>query len=342
MLKVLAALVGLACVLTFSAEVWRSSHQSPPYYERYAHRAQIKNERQTEKKWEWGHADPGVTFVTFCLVLVAGVQAALFIIQLRYMRTGLRDAEIAAKAATMTANAVVDNERPWVGPITTSSKQITPGQFIDATVVIQNSGHTPALDMRAAFKGSIKSKTVSPDEPDIARAPPKALFPNVPDWYYPFSKNLILSREDFDAIRDGDKIVWIIGRIEYLDNRRGHRYTNICTRWDQSRGVFVPHETGNDATKSESGLSGPAVASACRGRFVGWEYLMSITDRVSEWLQRQQGKSFCDACIATQLGLQGRRAVWRASKFLAARNGFQRGKGPCPVCHKNRIVIRAV
>ena len=40
---------------------------------------------------------------------------------------------------------------------------------------------------------------------------------------------------------------------------------------------------------------------------------MSITQRVREWLEQHRGKSFCDACIATQLGLKGRRAVWRAS-----------------------------
>ena len=69
---------------------------------------------------------------------------------------------------------------------------------------------------------------------------------------------------------------------------------------------------------------------------------MSITDRVIEWLQGHQGKPFCDACIATQLGLQGRRAVWRASKVLALRDGFHREKRACPVCHENRLVICAM
>jgi hypothetical protein len=68
---------------------------------------------------------------------------------------------------------------------------------------------------------------------------------------------------------------------------------------------------------------------------------MGITNRVGEWLQRHRGESFCDACIAKQLGLYGRRAVWRASKDLAARNGFHREKSACPVCAENRMVIRA-
>jgi hypothetical protein len=69
---------------------------------------------------------------------------------------------------------------------------------------------------------------------------------------------------------------------------------------------------------------------------------MSITERVREWLEQHRGKSFCDACIATQLGLKGRRAVWRASKILARTSGFHREKSSCPDCHANRLVIRAV
>jgi hypothetical protein len=223
------------------------SWQASPYSSRAT---QEKGAQSADGKTQ--HNEPWLTkdaagFFAFLLVLVGGFQVVLFYVQLHLIRKSLAPAEEAAKAATATAIAVVDSERPWVGPITTSSQQIAPGQFIHATVVIVNSGQTPALEMRAAFKGSIKSKTDSADQPDMAQTPPKALFPHVPDWYYPFSKSLILSQADFDAICDGDKIAWILGKIEYLDNRRRPRYTNICTRWDQSRGVFVPNETGNDA-----------------------------------------------------------------------------------------------
>lgn len=69
---------------------------------------------------------------------------------------------------------------------------------------------------------------------------------------------------------------------------------------------------------------------------------MSNVSRVSEFLKKHQGKSFCDACIAAQLGLHGRRAIWRASKILADTKGFHREKSACPDCHATRLVIRAV
>jgi hypothetical protein len=226
---------------------WQSSQSThPSIQDRGTAAEQHDTDRQPIEERE--KTDEAIARYTWWLMMFTGV-LAFATIGLGVATIGLYlTGEKQAKAATVTADAVIDNERPWVGPITTSSQQIAPGQFISATVVIQNSGQTPALEMRAAFKGSIKLKADSADQPDIAHAPPKALFPNVPDWYYPFSKSQILSRTDFDAICNGDKIAWILGKIEYLDNRRRPRYTNICTRWDQSRGVFVPNETGNDAT----------------------------------------------------------------------------------------------
>jgi hypothetical protein len=156
MLKVLATLVGFACVLTFSAEVWRASHKSPQYYERYAHSTKIKNERQTEKIWEWGHADPGVTFFTLCLVIIGSVQAGLFVWQLRYMRKGIEDARIAAIAAQTSAETakqqvavtkmgIIDLERAYmaVGP---TKITLDPAQTeVTVRLLVHNTGRTGAV-----------------------------------------------------------------------------------------------------------------------------------------------------------------------------------------------------
>lgn len=57
-------------------------------------------------------------FFTFGLVLVGLGQAWLFFFQLRYMRIGMRDATIAAKASQLSAETAArtlrDYERPWV------------------------------------------------------------------------------------------------------------------------------------------------------------------------------------------------------------------------------------
>lgn len=69
---------------------------------------------------------------------------------------------------------------------------------------------------------------------------------------------------------------------------------------------------------------------------------MKAIDQVSGWLRQRRGKLCCDACIASQIGLNGRRAVWRTTKVLEKSNDFHRQKGLCPVCHERRLLIRAI
>lgn len=59
---------------------------------------------------------------------------------------------------------------------------------------------------------------------------------------------------------------------------------------------------------------------------------MNTTERVKEFLGQHRGNACCDACIAAELGLRGRRVTWRASKLLGAASGFQDEKAACPVC----------
>ncbi len=95
-----------AYLLIFGCAVWVSSHQpirdkigAGRYY-------QIEtNEISSPYKWKWGKSDPGVALFTFLLCCIAAAQAGLFIIQLRYMNKGLRDATIAAYAARDSADA---------------------------------------------------------------------------------------------------------------------------------------------------------------------------------------------------------------------------------------------
>jgi hypothetical protein len=100
--------------------------------------------------------------------------------------------------------------------------------------------------MRAAFKGSVLPKGTPPTAPDVASESPKPLFPDIPDFYHPFADS-VLSHADFQEIVAGSRVVWIVGRIEYFDGSKRPHQTQVCCRWDRSRGVFIPDEQGNDA-----------------------------------------------------------------------------------------------
>jgi hypothetical protein len=152
-----------------------------------------------------------------------------------------------AKWFEMIYGQPTDNERPWVGLDTVSSPEWGPNAPVAADVVIKNTGHTPARQMKAHFLGTIEPQGPPPAFPDMAGIAPKPLFPDTKDYYRPFEPRRILSREQHEDLIAGNQIAWVIGRIEYLDIRGRRCWTTVCTRWDPIRNCFVPHETGNDA-----------------------------------------------------------------------------------------------
>jgi len=132
---------------------------------------------------------------TFFLFLVGVGQAALFVWQLRLIRKSLGPAEEAARAATVNAQAMIDNERPWIGVDTVYTEKLEPGPVIQqAFVRIKNTGKTPALRMRVAFKGSVLPKGTPPRAPDITSEPPKPLFPDTMDFLLSFWRLGLIAR----------------------------------------------------------------------------------------------------------------------------------------------------
>src|SRR5262245_17504371 len=74
------------------------------------------------------------------LLLLVGVgQVGLFVWQLRLIRKSLGPAEQAARAAAANAQAMIDNERPWIGVDTVWSEKLEAGAIIqEAFVRIKN------------------------------------------------------------------------------------------------------------------------------------------------------------------------------------------------------------
>src|SRR5438105_13374494 len=77
---------------------------------------------QPKSRWERITNDP-VAFVTLCLAIIAGVQAALFVWQLILIKSSLNDAKLAAKAAGDSARGTLETvkvlrnaQRPYLSP----------------------------------------------------------------------------------------------------------------------------------------------------------------------------------------------------------------------------------
>lgn len=91
---------------------------------------------------------------TLLLFGIAVLQAGFFLWQLRYMRQGMRDTEIAANAgresANVAARTLIASQRPWVsakielvGPMTFDAS----GGYLPLRYILENSGPSPALNV---------------------------------------------------------------------------------------------------------------------------------------------------------------------------------------------------
>jgi hypothetical protein len=69
--------------------------------------------------------------------------------------------------------------------------------------------------------------------------------------------------------------------------------------------------------------------------------VVTVAQRVSLWL-KEVGGAYCDACLANELKLSGRRQANRTAIFLAATNAFCRETGVCSLCGAERKVIAAI
>jgi hypothetical protein len=126
----------------------------------------VASETQRVADYTWW-----LSLFTLSLFVVAAVQAYLFVRQLKLIRQSARDATIAAEAATANAKAVVENQRPFVGPITTSTNNTAfavGGGYRRFHVLIMNSGRSPAQRMKVIFKGKIRPRDWTPRFPPVS------------------------------------------------------------------------------------------------------------------------------------------------------------------------------
>jgi hypothetical protein len=63
---------------------------------------------------------------------------------------------------------------------------------------------------------------------------------------------------------------------------------------------------------------------------------MTVPEKIADFLKKNQGKRFCDSCIASNLNLKRPQQSQQVTSSLAAipGAGFSRGYGVCSICGK--------
>jgi hypothetical protein len=116
-------------------------------------------------EWRLNELTCWLVVFTALLAIVAAAQAALFVWQLRYMRDGLKDAAVAAKAAETAAKAAdesnkisrdlfIQEHRPWlsISIVPASNLRIDGSGKVscDMIMTLENHGSSPAINVISA------------------------------------------------------------------------------------------------------------------------------------------------------------------------------------------------
>jgi hypothetical protein len=179
-------------------------------------------------------ADQWIAWFTGGLFLVGFGQAALFLWQLRLIRTSLRDSKLAAEAATKSADAALLNaeavklaERAYVKMSHYSAPNRPALSFEDSGVFtikvrVKNHGRTPATVLTARFTYQVLPAGTKPSAiPDYQAGRHLAVGPGTflvtDDDYKHTCVFQPLPVEERAAIDGGQKILWFYGYADYRD-----------------------------------------------------------------------------------------------------------------------------
>jgi hypothetical protein len=190
-----------------------------------------------------------LTLLTGGMLLVAAIQAGLFVWQLALMHRATSDAGIAAKAAEKAANiaerSLTDLERPIVYGVVSEPGLAIVGilSCSDLQLCILNCGRTPANLTRIEHKISIAphgeiAPTIDPNVV-IGRELPVGTFAANGDPFFETENMRLRFVNEAQSIIENTQSVWIVGFVRYEDIFGGHYITGFTHVFDPISGRFV-------------------------------------------------------------------------------------------------------
>ena len=188
----------------------------------------------------WIKPDWWTAVATIALVVVALGQLVLFYVQLRYMRTSLHDAKVAADAARESANVAKQSadaaqviDRAYVfATVQFSGVSIVPSDTAINRVVVtlRNYGKTPAV--LTMFRGDhfLADGYTYPDElgPTIRERPIPDGMVIPPGGGHEIPLSFTISLKEWGDVERADKTFGFRGRADYKDVFGVDHSTGFC------------------------------------------------------------------------------------------------------------------
>jgi len=148
-----------------------------------------------------------------------------------------------------------EQRRPWIN----CTVDITPlqvGAQVQARVQYTNVGQSPAFKVRNMVMATGVERG-NPDPAPMVSFPADQidkitssglLLPGSPMFAWPKLVNgAKITQTDLDTIKNGGVVLWLVGRIEYVDGEGQPHFTMFSGFYDPSIGAFTYSIEGNDA-----------------------------------------------------------------------------------------------
>jgi hypothetical protein len=220
-----------------------------------------REKAELDKKLVEFNAD--LAFYTKILAGFAGLQFLALVIQAYWLARTVKVSEKAAAAAKESADAVVSQLRAYVFIKTAELANLDEPEPVTASVVLRNSGQTPAFRVNAW--GGISYRPFPLTVPLPTRESPGGTTGSVADLAPGTDMHQIydippLSEQQREALRAGTAAIYVYGDIRYVDAFKQERFcryryifggnmgTRIAVTDDGRRvGIVTPTPEGNEA-----------------------------------------------------------------------------------------------
>jgi hypothetical protein len=203
---------------------------------------------QDERWWEWVFHD-ATGFFTLWLVVVGGVQASLFVWNLRLIKKTLAPAEAAAKAATVAAEHIPRVERAYVFLERTLNIRVTPnpggGEVLRVEFAFHNHGKTPAIFRR--IEVDIRRVDAYPTrlrDTGASDMPPGLVLSSDETTVF-FPRVTLIQPEEWMSFMRRQPLLLFLGKVEYRDIFGTMHETGFCFEWQSGGFAPSPSETLN-------------------------------------------------------------------------------------------------
>ena len=211
---------------------------------------------------DWGSPEWSIVWATLVLVVVGGLQLAMFFRQLRYMRVGMNDAKIAAEAARDAANAANLSAKAAIAlelPLLRVSPSIPVPLKDDATIlfipsariegtpitqitkyaviddlIVHNVGRTSATPLGIKLGTMVAHELEGePMYTNDHGAEAQSLLPGDKSVQAPIAVIITLTAGEMQQLQKPGEFFWIYVEIAYLDFMDQKHEVRFCWRWER-------------------------------------------------------------------------------------------------------------